>query len=98
MTLVDLKHCWITFNIREDQLAGMKTGQLIQASVPALGIEHAAFKVSYIKAMGGYATWKATKTTGEYDRKTFEVRAKPVREIDGLRPGMSVLLETEANH
>ncbi len=95
MTLVDLKHCWITFNIREDQLAGMKTGQLINASVPALGVEHAPFRVSYIKAMGSYATWKATKTTGEYDRKTFEVRAKPVQPIDGLRPGMSVLLETE---
>jgi HlyD family secretion protein len=97
MTLVDLKHCWITFNIREDQLAGMKTGQLIKASIPALGLEPATFKVSYIKAMGSYATWKATKTTGEYDRKTFEVRAKPVQPIDGLRPGMSVLLETEGN-
>ena len=50
-----------------------------------------------MKALGSYATWKATKTTGDFDRKTFEVRAKPVRKIKDLRPGMSVLLEESAD-
>lgn len=93
MSLVDLNSCWITFNLREDKLAGLQTGQVVHASIPALGVDHAAFKVTYIKALGSYATWKATKTTGEYDRKTFEVRAKPVETLPGLRPGMSVLLD-----
>ena len=64
----------------------------MNASIPALGIDRAAFRISYLKALGSYATWKATKTTGDFDRKTFEVRAKPVKPIEGLRPGMSVLL------
>ena len=93
MTLVDLTDCWITFNVREDLLKGFGMGKLIRVSIPALQVRNAAFKVSYIKALGSYATWKATKTTGEFDRKTFEVRAKPVRKIENLRPGMSVLFE-----
>lgn len=93
MTLVDLNDCWITLNIREDLLKGFEMGQTIHVSIPALHIENADFKVSYMKALGSYATWKATKTTGEFDRKTFEVRAKPVKKIANLRPGMTVLFE-----
>ena len=65
----------------------------MKASIPALDVKNVPFKITYIKALGSYATWKATKTTGEFDRKTFEVRAKPVHPIADLRPGMSVLLE-----
>jgi HlyD family secretion protein len=92
MTLVDLSDCWITLNVREDQLKAFRMGGIVNASIPALGIDRAAFRISYLKALGSYATWKATKTTGDFDRKTFEVRAKPVKPIEGLRPGMSVLL------
>ena len=45
----------------------------------------------YMKDLGSYAAWKATKTTGDYDLKTFEVRARPVKPVEGLRPGMSVI-------
>ena len=91
MSIVDLNDVWVTFNIREDLLPGISVGKDIIAIVPALGKETITFRVHYIKALGSYATWKATKATGEYDAKTFEVRAKPVDKIDGLRPGMSVL-------
>nr|MBP8777171.1 HlyD family secretion protein [Bacteroidaceae bacterium] len=37
--------------------------------------------------------WKATKTTGQYDLRTFEVKAIPIQKVDGLRAGMSVILE-----
>lgn len=97
MTLVDLNDCWITFNIREDQLKDFKMGMGIHVSIPALDVKSAAFKISYMKALGSYATWKATKTTGDFDRKTFEVRAKPVQKIKDLRPGMTVLLEENGN-
>jgi len=93
MTLVDLEDCWITLNIREDELKNFKMGDIISVSIPALDIKKAEFKISYMKALGSYATWKATKTTGDFDRKTFEVRAKPVKKIDNLRPGMTVLFE-----
>jgi HlyD family secretion protein len=97
MTLVDLNDCWITFHIREDQLRKYKMGASIQVSIPALNLTNATFKISYMKALGSYATWKATKTTGDFDRKTFEIRAKPTQKINDLRPGMSVLLEEKAD-
>ena len=61
------------------------------AFVPALDNREVELKVTYLKDMGSYAAWRATKTTGQYDIKTFRVKAKPVDKVDGLRPGMSVL-------
>ena len=52
-------------------------------------------KVYYMKDLGSYAAWKATKTTGQFDMKTFEVKASPVQKVEGLRPGMSVILAPE---
>ena len=49
-------------------------------------------KVYYIKDQGSYAVWKATKSNGQYDLKTFEVKARPIDKIEGLRPGMSLVL------
>jgi len=93
MSIVDLNNCWITFNVREDQLTQFKMGATVKVSVPAIGAKDVSFKISYMKALGSYATWKATKTTGEFDRKTFEVRAKPLQKLKNQRPGMSVLFE-----
>ena len=59
--------------------------------MPALDNREVELKVTYLKDMGSYAAWRATKTTGQYDVKTFRVKAKPVDKVDGLRPGMSVL-------
>jgi HlyD family secretion protein len=92
MTLVNLDDSWITFNIREDQLKAFRMGSVVHVDIPALGLENVAFRISYLKALGSYATWKATKTTGDFDRKTFEIRARPLSKIKDLRPGMSVLL------
>lgn len=97
MTLVDLDDCWIVFNLREDQIQHIHMGSNIQVDIPALGLSQVDFKISYIKALGSYATWKATKTTGDFDSKTFEIRAKPVRKIQHLRPGMTVLINDAIN-
>ncbi len=98
MSIVNLDDIWVTFNIREDLLPGIGIGKELKVSVPALGQQDIVLKVNYIKALGSYATWKATKVTGEYDAKTFEVRAKPVEKVEGLRPGMSVLYQFKKNH
>lgn len=50
---------------------------------------------SYFRDMGSYAVWRATKVTGQYDAKTFQVKARPVEPVDNLRPGMSVLLKRD---
>ncbi|MFH1557327.1 MAG: efflux RND transporter periplasmic adaptor subunit, partial [Pseudomonadota bacterium] len=88
--LIDVKNSWVTFNLREDLLAGLKVGDTFNVDIPALGAKDVAVKVTVINVEGQYATWRATRATGDFDLRTFEIRAKPVAPLAGLRPGMSV--------
>jgi len=92
MTVQDLSDMWFTFNIREDRLHGMQNGQHITLSIPALDGREIGATVYYIAARESYATWKATREIGEFDTRTFEVRARPDYTVEGLRPGMSAIL------
>lgn len=92
MSVSLLDDMWGTFNVREDQLDGMRIGSVITAYAPAFK-KNIKMKVYYIKDQGSYATWKATKANGQYDLKTFEVKARPVTKVEGLRPGMSLVLK-----
>lgn len=92
MSIVDLNDIWITFNVREDLLNKIKIGDILTAKVPALGNKEIKIKINYIKALGSYATWKATKLTDEYDTRTFEVKAIPLQKEKDFRPGMSALI------
>ncbi len=91
MSIVDLNDSWFTFNVREDLLGDLKMGKKFTVKVPALNNRIVEVKVSYIKALASYATWKATKTSGQFDVKTFEVRARPTAKVADLRPGMTAL-------
>lgn len=93
MTIQDLDDVWFTFNVREDRLNGMKTGDKLTLTIPALGNKQITSTVYYMAVRESYATWRATKEIGEFDTKTFEVRARPDTKVEGLRPGMSVILE-----
>ncbi len=90
MNVMDLTDTWVIFNVRENMLSDIKQGQTFDAIVPALGNKTIELQVTHIKALGSYATWKATKVSGDFDLKSFEVKAKPVAPVEGLRPGMSV--------
>ena len=92
MSIAVMDDMWGTFNVREDQLNGMKVGTEFIAFVPAFNKE-IKMKVYYLKDQGSYAVWKATKANGQYDLKTFEVKARPVEKLDGLRPGMSLIIK-----
>ena len=92
MSISVMKDMWGTFNIREDQLNGMKVGDIITAYSPAFNRD-LKMKVYYIKDEGSYAVWKATKSNGQYDLKTFEVKARPIKPFEGLRPGMSLIVK-----
>jgi len=92
LTVVDLSDQWITVNVREDRLSGLKVGDVLSATIPALRSARHEFKVSYISPLGSFATWRATRESGGFDVRTFEVRARPREPIDGLRPGMSALI------
>lgn len=91
MNVLDLNDMWIVFNVREDLLGDLQMGNTFTAYVPALQNKEIELKVTYLKDRGSYAAWRATKTTGKYDAKTFEVKAVPLVPVEGLRPGMSVL-------
>lgn len=97
MNITDMNDLWVTFSIREDLLKDIRMGSELNAFIPALGEQAVRLKVYYMKDMGTYAAWKATKTTGQFDSKTFEVRARPLQPIADLRPGMSVIMKKKGN-
>ena len=92
-SVTDLNDVWFTFNVREDYLHGMKQGDKITVIIPALDGKEVPATVNYVAVRESYATWKATKETGMYDAKTFEVRAVPGVTVDGVRPGMSAIVK-----
>ena len=89
-TLVDIDHMWVSVNLRESQMRGLKVGSRLHGSVPALD-RNADFEVYFINPAGDYATWRATRQSSGYDVRSFEIRLRPVAPIEGFRPGMSVL-------
>ena len=93
MNVALMDKIWVAFNVREDHLSQIKMNAVVDAVVPALGDKAVRLRITNIKDMGTYAAWKATKTTGQYDMKTFQVKATPIEKVEGLRPGMSVLLK-----
>lgn len=95
MSIVDLNDVWFTFNVREDLLGDLKIGKVFKVKVPALNNQEVEVKVNFMKALASYATWKATKTTGQFDVKTFEIHARPTSKVANLRPGMTAIFEKE---
>lgn len=95
-TLTDIDHAWVALNLREDRLSGLKTGSVINGSVPALNDRRVQFRIYFINPAGDFATWRATRQSSGYDIKSFEVRARPVAATPELRPGMSVLFDSLA--
>ena len=95
MNVLDLSKMWVTFNVREELLQHLTMGKELQAVIPALGDKEVTLKIYYIKDLGTYAVWRATKTTGQYDAKTFQIKARPVQPVENLRPGMSVLIKQQ---
>ena len=92
MNVVDKKDAWVVFNVREDLLKEMTIGKNLSVYIPALD-KKIPLTIYYMKDMGTYASWKATKPTGQYDLKTFEVKARPDAYEEGLYPGMSAVVQ-----
>ena len=92
MSIAMMDDMWGTFNVREDQLNDMHVGTEFTVFVPAFN-KDVKMKVYHLKDQGSFAVWKATKANGQYDLKTFEVKARPVEKLEGLRPGMSLVIK-----
>ncbi len=93
MSLSRLDDMWVSFNVREEALVNLPVGKEINVTIPALGGKETRMKIFYVHDRGSYAVWNATKAYGQYDSKTFEVKARPTEAIQDFRPGMSVLLK-----
>ena len=94
IAVTDLNDSWAVFHLREDYLKNVSKGKKFNLQIPALD-KVVEMEVSYIASVGDYATWRSSKESGGFDLKTFEVRMRPTRKIENLRPGMSVLLSAE---
>ncbi len=92
MNLVVMSDAHVVLNVREDLMPQFTMGGTFRADVPAIGKKNIEFRIYYISPLGSFATWKSTKQTGSYDMQTFEIHARPTEAVEGLRPGMSVLL------
>lgn len=90
MNVLRIDDKWVTFNVREDRLKNFTMDKVFKVYIPALDKE-AKVKIYYVRDMGAYATWHATKTTGDWDSKTFEVKARPEEQLPDLHPGMTVI-------
>ena len=91
MNLLKTDDKWVTFNVREELLNDMPLGGEIEVMIPALDKKKVKAKIYYSRDLGSYATWQATKATGQWDSKTFEIKARPLEAIPELRPGMTVV-------
>lgn len=92
MTLVVLEDAYVVLNVREDLMPHFKVGGKFKGNVPAINQTDIDFEIYYISPLGSFATWNSTKQAGSYDMRTFEIKAKPTKLVDNLRPGMSVLV------
>ena len=92
MSLVVMSDAHVVLNIREDLMPQFKMGGTFKADIPALGKKDIEFRIYYISPLGSFATWKSTKQTGSYDMQTLEIHARPVQAVEGLRPGMSAIV------
>ncbi len=95
LSVLDMSDVWFTFSVREDLLNGMTVGSETMVTIPALGEQTYKARITSIRAMASYATWRATKTNGQYDVKSFDVKLFPTETIAGLRPGMSVIIKQQ---
>jgi HlyD family secretion protein len=93
VTLIDLADLWVHFDLREDLVKGLKVGDRFDVRIPALGDRVVTVEVKLIATKGEYASWRATRATGDFDLRTFSIRAYPVQPVTELRPGMSAYLD-----
>lgn len=93
MSILNMDDSWMFFAVREDLLQGINPGDTLQVRLPALGKETHPCEVRRVQAMASYATWRATKTNGQYDVKSFDVKVVPLQHIEGMRPGMTAIVE-----
>lgn len=91
VTILDLADVWVVFNIKENDMSGIKIGGYLRCYIPTLDT-HAMLEVTYIASEADFATWSATRARGGFDIRTFEVHARQLETKIDILPGMSVIV------
>lgn len=97
-TIIDLNDVWVTIQLKETDMNGIKIGDTFDASITALNNLEAKFVVSYVSGLGDFASWRPTNQKGEFDIKTFEIRLRSKQKVDGLRAGMTVNVDLNSKN
>jgi HlyD family secretion protein len=77
-------------------LRELKLGDRFKVRIPALSDRTIEVEVKLIATKGEYAGWRATRATGDFDLRTFSIRAYPIEKVPELRPGMSAYTDWQA--
>ncbi len=97
VTVVNLQDQRLELNVREDYLKHFAIDQTFEGVIPALDNLKVTFKVYASSVLPDFATWRPTRTDEGFDMRTFLVKSHPEKVIEGMRPGMSVLVELPQN-
>lgn len=93
LTLAASDAFWFSFNIREDALGGMDIGTVLTL-IRSGDAKPIVAKVSEMRRLGDFATWRAARAVGDHDLNLFAVRADPTEVVQELQPGMTVWMST----
>jgi HlyD family secretion protein len=93
MTLNALDRRWFSFTVREDRLDGLAPGS--ETTVAVANGQKVAGRVTELRPLGEFATWRAARAVGDHDLNSFLLRVDPLAPDDSLEPGMTVWLAPE---
>jgi HlyD family secretion protein len=83
---------WLSFNAREDHLAGLAVGKTV--NVLRNGADAATrATVTELRPLGTFATWQAERVIGDHDRNTLRLRLDPQKDTATLEPGMTLWIK-----
>ena len=89
------KERWFAFTLREDALGPMTVGSTVSLTTDSG--KRIAARVTELRPLGEFATWRAARAVGDHDLNSFRLRADPVEAPGeaqhGLQPGMTVWLQ-----
>ena len=96
MTLKAERGLWFSFTIREDFLQGLTIGSRVRL-ITAGGRSAVNGRVTELRPLGEFATWRAARAVGDHDLNSFAVRVDPLEMDESLEPGMTVWLIPRAS-
>jgi multidrug resistance efflux pump len=81
---------WFAFTLREDALRQLTVGSDVTLTTD--DGRRIAARVTELRPLGEFATWRAARAVGDHDLNSFRLRLDPLAATEGLQPGMTVWL------